>query len=211
MFIYLEQIIISYAEHMPLTIFAFVASFFEELIPPIPSPSIVITTGSLALIQDYTIYGLIVLAIVGSLGKTIGASAIYYLSDKAEDLLAGKIYKFIGVTHEKIESFGARLGKGSRDYIILIILRALPIIPSTIISIGSGLLKIDFKLFIISTFVGSIIRDFLYIYLGYIGTNLAISFIKNTANIESSIQIFVVLIVILSLGYLYDKRRKAKS
>jgi membrane protein DedA with SNARE-associated domain len=170
MFMHLEQILISYAGHIHLAIFTPVVSFIEEVIPPIPSPSVMIAAGSIAQVQDYLIYGLVLLALLGSLGKTLGASVVYYVADKMEDILSGKIAKFIGVTHEQIEFFGSHLGRGMRDYIILIILRALPVMPSSLISVGSGLLKVNFKLFVITTLIGSAIRDFIYIYLGYAGT-----------------------------------------
>lgn len=209
MFLHLEQILLSYAEHMHLTIFAPAVSFLEEIIPPIPSPSVMIATGSMASVQGYVFYSLFFLAFLGALGKTAGASVTYYVADKVEDLLSGKIARFLGVTHEQIEAFGARLGNGPRDYIILTVLRALPIMPSFLISVGSGLLKIRFRLFIISTFIGSFFRDFLYIYVGYIGTKVAISFLKETATtLETAIQILIVLAVILFFAYIYYRRGK---
>jgi membrane protein DedA with SNARE-associated domain len=209
MFIYLEQILLSWAGHIPLVIFAPVVSFIEEVIPPIPSPSVTIATGSIAQVQDYTMLGLVVLALLAAVGKTVGACIVYFISDKVEDLLSGKIANFIGITHEQIETFGSRLGKGWRDWLILTTLRALPIVPSVLVSVGGGLLKVRFRLFLITTFIGSVIRGFIYIYLGYIGTDLISSFVKSTTTIESIIQILVVLIIIVIIGYMYLKRRKA--
>jgi membrane protein DedA with SNARE-associated domain len=210
MFNHLEQIIISYAEHMPLEIFSPVVSFLEEIIPPIPSPSVMFATGSMALIQGYLLPGLIILALLGAVGKTLGASVAYFVADKVEDLLSVGISKFIGITHSQIESFGSRLGKGSRDYIILTVLRALPVVPSSLLSVGCGLLKVKFRLFLFSTFIGSIIRDFIYIYLGYAGTEVAVSFLKRTTNTESFVKIVVVFVVLIGLGFVYLKRKKAK-
>jgi membrane protein DedA with SNARE-associated domain len=207
MFDFLEKIIIPYSETIHLAIFAPVISFIEEVIPPIPSPSIMLATGYMAQIQGYLFYSLIILAILGALGKTGGAAVVYYIADKVEDLLSSKIAKFIGVTHEQIESLGKRLSKDKRDYVILTALRATPLVPSSLLSVGCGLLKVDFKLFMISTFFGSIIRDFIYIYLGYTGTRLAIHSFKNNANtIESIIQYLAVILIILFLGFLYYRR-----
>jgi uncharacterized membrane protein YdjX (TVP38/TMEM64 family) len=166
-----------------------------------------LATGYMAQIQGYLFYSLIILAILGALGKTGGAAVVYYIADKVEDLLSSKIAKFIGVTHEQIESLGKRLSKDKRDYVILTALRATPLVPSSLLSVGCGLLKVDFKLFMISTFFGSIIRDFIYIYLGYTGTRLAIHSFKNNANtIESIIQYLAVILIILFLGFLYYRR-----
>lgn len=201
-----------FAQHAHLAIFAPVVSFVEEIIPPIPSPSVMLATGSIALSQGYLLPGLIFLSVLGAIGKTCGASVAYYVSDKVEDILAGKISKFLGVTHEQIEAFGARLSRNWRDYVILTALRALPIVPSSLLSVGCGLLKINFKLFVFSTLIGSVIRDFIYIYLGYVGTKVAISVIRRTANTaEFYLQIVAVVGVILLLGYLYYRRQKGKK
>lgn len=210
MFAYLEQILISWANYVPLEIFAPVTSFFEEIIPPIPSPSISIITGSFSQLQGYSIYGVIGLVFLAAFGKTTGAVLVYFISDKIEDLFYGRIGKFIGITHEEIEDFGARLGKGWRDYIILTILRGLPIIPSTLVSVGGGILKINFRLFVVTTFIGSIIRGAIYIFIGYVGMTVLSSFVKSTTTIESIVQITVVLVIIVLLGYLYYKKRIKK-
>jgi len=212
MFSYLEHFLISYAAHVHLAIFAPIASFIEEIIPPIPSPSIVIATGSMAQVQGYLFYSLFFLALLAALGKTLGASVIYYVADRAEDILAGPISRFLGITHKQIESFGARLSKDWKDYIVLTVLRALPVVPSSLISVGSGLLKINFRLFIISTFIGSAIRDFIYIYLGYAGTKYLILFFKKTAtSIESNIQLAAIVIIVIFLGFLYYRRYQANK
>ena len=211
MFLQLEQILISLASHISLFIFAPLASFIEEAIPPIPSPAIMLITGFLASVQGYVFFSLIILCVLGTIGKTLGAWLVYFIIDKVEDILSNKFGKFIGVTHKEIEALGSHLGKGCRDYFILIILRALPVFPSTVISVGGGLLKIPLRLFLISTFVGSLIRNSIYIYLGYTGVTIAESFIKKTATVESFIQMGLVIALIIFLGYFYYRRFKAKS
>jgi len=209
MFSGLEHFLISSAGHIHLAIFAPAVSFIEEIIPPIPSPSVMIATGYIAQVQGYLFYSLIFLAVLGAIGKTLGASVVYYVVDQVEDLLSGKIAKFIGVTHEQIEAFGARLSKDWRDYIVLIVLRALPVVPSSLLSVGCGFLKVRFRLFVITTFIGSIIRDFIYIYLGYTGTRVAISLFKRTADTaEFYIQIIAVVVIVAIVGYLYYRRFK---
>lgn len=207
MFNFLEHIIISSATNMHLAIFAPAVSFIEEIIPPIPSPSVMIATGYMAQVQGYLFYSLIILAVLGAIGKTLGASVVYYVSDKVEDLLSGKIVKFIGVTHEQIESLGAKLSRNWKDYVVLTVLRALPVVPSSLLSVGCGLLKIRFRLFVVSTFFGSIVRDFIYIYIGYTGTKVVRRLFENTANTaESVLQLLAVIIIVLFLGYLYYRR-----
>jgi membrane protein DedA with SNARE-associated domain len=209
MFLYLEKILIAWAEHMHLAIFAPVVSFIEEIISPIPSPSVMIATGIMAKVQGYLFFSLIIFALLGAIGKTLGASVAYFVADKVEDLLSGKIAKFLGITHEQIENFGEKLSKSWKDYLLLTFLRALPIVPSSILSVGCGILKVKYKVFFISTLIGSVIRDFIYIYVGYVGTKVFISFTENTANgIESTIEIILALALVLVIAYFYLRRRK---
>jgi membrane protein DedA with SNARE-associated domain len=208
MFFQLEQVLNYLSTHMPLFVFTPLASLVEEAIPPIPSPSIMMISGFLASVQDYSLILIIGLCVFGSVGKTFGAWFVYFVSDKVEDVLTGRFGRFIGVSHEEIEAFGQRLGRGWRDYFILTFLRALPIVPSTILSVGGGLLKIPLRLYLISTLAGSLIRNALYIYLGYMGSALALSLVKKTTSTESFLQIAVVIIILIVLAYLYYRRRK---
>jgi membrane protein DedA with SNARE-associated domain len=210
MFLQIEQILISLASQTSLEFFALWTSFLEEIITPIPSPSISIMIGFLASVQTYTIWGLILLTVISAFGKTLGALAVYIIVDKVEDVLVGRIGKFIGVTHVEIENLGNKLSNNWKDYILLFVLRTIPIFPSTLISVGAGFLKIRLKLFLLTTFFGSIIRNFLYIYLGYFSIEMARLWIDK---IEFSKNIIYLLFGLSFTGliiYLLYRRTKNK-
>ena len=210
MFLQLEQILTSLASQTSLEFFALWTSFLEEIITPIPSPSISIMIGFLASVQTYTIFGLILLTVISAFGKTLGALSVYIIVDKVEDVLMGRIGKFIGVTHVEIENLGNKLSNDWKDYVILFVLRTIPIFPSTLISVGAGFLKIRLKLFLITTFFGSIIRNFLYIYLGYFSIEMARFWINK---IEFSKNIIYLLFGLFFIGliiYLLYRRTKNK-
>ena len=208
MFHQLEAWLISLAGSLPLELFAPLASFVEEVIAPIPSPAVMIITGSLAAVQERPFSALIILVILASFGKLLGALVIYFITDKAEDLLMNRFAKFFGVSHQDIETFGAKLGRGWRDYVGLTVLRALPIVPSSIVSIGCGVLKVPMKLFLVSTLVGTLIRDSIYIYFGFAGVELFQSFLDHSATIESVIELVVVVAIGLFLVWAWWHRRK---
>lgn len=193
---------------MPLELFAFFASVVEEIVAPIPSPVVMIVTGSLAYIQGKTFIYLFVLTLIGALGKLLGSTVVYFIADKVEDLFSGILEKFFKVTHEDIESFGKKFTGSYRDYFIMFLARALPIIPSSLVSIGSGVLKIPLKVFIISTLLGSLVRDFIYIYFGFAGISVLGDFIKHSESIESYIQIISLLAIFVVLIVVYLKRSK---
>lgn len=208
MFTRIEEILIASADLMPLEIFAFLSSFIEEVIAPIPSPAAMIATGSLASLQGRPFYNLFILCLLGAAGKLLGAIIVYFIADKVEDIFSGKLAKFFGVSHEDVESFGARLGKGWKQYLGLTFLRALPIMPSSLVSIGSGIIKVRWRVYIVSTFFGTIIRDFFYIYFGYAGITALGSILNKSATVESIIQTFAVVAIAALLGYAYYQRRK---
>jgi len=208
MFTYLESKLLSFADTLSIELFVFIASFIEEVVAPIPSPTVMVSAGSLAQIQDYALLGLIPLAVIGAAGKTLGALVVYGIADKAEDFVMERFGQFFNVTHEDVKHLGRRLGNGVKDYAIMIALRSFPLVPSVILSAGSGILKIPVRLFIVSTFVGTIIRDGIYLYAGYIGTTAFLSFIEQSDHVESyiGIALLVVLFGIL-LRYLYKKKK----
>ena len=208
MFSYLEEILLSFAQVMPLPAFAFVSSFVEELVAPIPSGPVMLVMGSLAQLQGYTLLALAGLTVAAAIGKLLGATVVYGIADKAEDVLSGRFAKFFGVTHAQIESFGAKLGNGWKDYVLLTVLRTLPFIPSVVISAGSGVLKIPLRLFIVSTLIGSLLRDAFFLYVGYIGLAGAEELFSGFEHAETAIEILVVIGVLALMGFGFYYRQK---
>ena len=77
--VYLENI----STKVPLEIFTFFGAMGEEIIAPIPSPLVMTLAGSIASSQNKTFVFLLWLALLGALGKTIGAYVIYVFFNKA--------------------------------------------------------------------------------------------------------------------------------
>lgn len=169
---WLQHLFTTYASMVPIEILVFIASFVEEVIPPIPAFPLTILAGSVAGIQGYTLVGLLLVAIVGALGKTIGAVIVYLATKRIENVVIEKYGKYLKITEADLTQFGARLGNGKMDYFILTTLRAIPIIPSVLTTVGSAIIHVPLHLYTICTFIGTIIRYSLYLYAGYIGNNV---------------------------------------
>ena len=211
MFTLFETKLFSLAHMVPLEGFVLVASIVEEIVAPIPSSALMFFAGSVAKLNNYSVWDLMVLSILGAIGKTIGAHVVYVIVDRTEDVLLGKWGKHLGVQHEDIEKLGTKLTGGIRDYIVLIGLRATPIIPSVILSVGGGLLKIPRKLFLISTFVGTIFRDGLYLVAGFFGIGILQHIIDRANKIEHYIEIGFGIIIVAGLGYYFRKKINSKK
>ncbi len=210
MFDALEAQLTTLIHTLPLEVFVFIASFIEEVIAPIPSLTVMVLSGSFAAIQDYSLAALFMLAIFGALGKTIGAVIVYFIADRLEDVIVARFGKFFGITSLEIESFGKKLTGEMRDYLILTGIRAFPFIPSSVVSVGCGLLKIPRRLFIVTTFLGTIIRDGIYLYFGYAGTAALGYFIQISDHMESWITLIAIL-GFLALCLLYYRRAQARK
>ncbi len=165
--------IITWLENLSQTInlqlFVVIGSFLEEIIAPIPSPFVMTTTAALAQAQNYVFLQLAVVILVASAAKTVSSFLIYLAADKLEDVVVGKFGKYIGVSHKLIEQIGGFLTGTWVDDFLMVLARALPFIPTSLVSVGAGVIKYSKKSFIITTFLGVIIRNSFYLWVGYVG------------------------------------------
>ena len=204
----LEQL----AEHVPVEIFAFLGSFIEELIAPVPSPVVMTLAGSMVEAQGMSFWYLFVVAVIAAAGKTIAAIILYLLADKTEDVVLGKLGRYVGITHAQVEKVGARFTGTPKDYLTLFLIRATPIIPSAPISLICGLISIPKKVFIVCTYFGTIVRDFVYLYIGFTGLGAAAEITEGIEGASSIITIVLGVVGLAVFGWiLYKKYGKPKS
>ena len=194
---------------LPLEVYAFLASFLEEVIAPIPSSAVLLSIGSIASVQDYETGGLIPLLLISTVGKTLGAILIYYCAHRFGAVLITKYGKFFGVSAAALANFATRLENSRYIYVTITLLRALPIVPSALLSIGCGILKIDFRLFVVATIIGTLIRDALFIYVGFKGTDWLRILTQESSHLVSTIQ--TTSLVLLVSGVLYVLYRKTRN
>ena len=130
----LIELIVNFAHTVPLEVFAFVGSVIEELVAPIPSPMIMTLAGSIAKAQNHHFMFLLWIALFASLAKTAMGYLYYILGDKSEDIVLKRYGKYIGVSHKEVESIGRHFNGTLKDDIIIFLLRAIPVLPTSIIS-----------------------------------------------------------------------------
>ncbi len=190
---FLEQL----AEHVPVELFAFFGSLIEELIAPIPSPVVMTLSGTMVASNGSPFLYLLVIAVIAAIGKTIGAIILFVVADKTEDVVLSRAGKYVGITHKQVEQIGARFKGAPRDYVTLLIIRSTPIIPSAPISLICGLVGLPKKLFIICTFFGTIVRDFVYLYIGFTGASAAAEI---THGIEGASSVVTIILGLIGVG-----------
>jgi len=181
---------------LPLNWLVLIGSFLEELIAPIPSPFVMTTAALSGLQLNYTFLDFLVLATIGAVGKTAASLIIYVMADKIEDLLATKIGRMSGVSHAQIEHLGKLLNYGWWDDIVLFLLRSTPFVPSFLISVGAGVLKVNLTTYIFATFLGSIVRNGIFLLIGIYGIEQAMVLWRS-----NSWLLFVLFIIGLIAGF----------
>lgn len=196
------------SQTIPLPLFVTIGSAIEEIIAPIPSPLVMTLAGSLSASATQTHWlPLLSLAILGSLAKTLASYLVYLVSDKAEDIVLGKWGKFLGVSHKEVEKIGTQLSGGWKDDLIMLALRAVPIIPTAPVSIIAGVLKINLRTFFWSTAVGYTFRNYFYLYLGATSIGALESLNDGLATFEKLGYLVIFLMLLLLALYFYKQRR----
>lgn len=197
----------TFSQTVPLPIFVSVGAAIEEIIAPIPSPLVMTLAGSLSASAGSHWLTLMYLALIGSVAKTAASYVVYVVSDKAEDLVLGKFGKFLGVSHKEVERLGSQLSGGWKDDLVMLALRAVPVIPTAPVSIISGLLKIKLSTFFWTTLVGYAIRNYFYLYLGATSTHALESLNEGLGSVEK-IGYLIIFVLLLALTIFFYKQRQ---
>jgi membrane protein DedA with SNARE-associated domain len=207
----IEQLVKYWAFHMPLELFVLVGSFLEEVISPIPSALIMGTAGSLALMRGDPLEYLLLLALIGNVGKTLGAWVYYVIGDKLEDIFMPRATKWFGVHHEDLQSIGQRfVGHHWKDGGVLFLLRILPPFPTTPVSLVAGIIKMDIRVFLIATYAGNFFKDLLYLYIGYAGLAKIHTLWRQIDEMKIIVDIALVLALCILLFILYTERGRGQ-
>lgn len=205
MFDQIEVFLQSFAAAVPVWLFVFIGSILEEIIAPIPSPFVMTTAGSLLAAQGSAYSAILVIALIAAVGKTIGCIFFYILADKAEDVVLKRWGKYLGFSHTQVESIGKHFDGSIKDDLIIILLRALPVMPSTPVSLAAGFLKINIYTYTRATFIGNFFRAIIFLYIGYEGLH---TLTQGIDSLESVIKILIVIGLAALVGFVYYKRGK---
>lgn len=205
--VWVESWLMNFSEMVSVELFVVVGGFVEEILAPIPSPLVLGSAGSMVEVAGLGIWYLIWIAVLASLAKLLAALILYFVVDKFEDVFMGRFGGFFGVTHEEIESLGAKLGENPYlNFGLLFGLRSLPVMSSAVVSVMAGFVKVDLKIYALATFLGNIIRNLFFLGVGYYGLETAGGLMAGMSSVESILKFAVVIGIVLV--FLYFKFRK---
>lgn len=188
----------------------FLGSVIEETFSPIPSFLVLVPAGAAMLTQGQAWWYMIVLAIIASAGRAIGALVVYFLADKIEDLLFRKRRTLFGVSHAQLERAGKTIAAKRRTSLWswLFTVNAVPIFPTTPVLLTAGFIKIPLKLFLSATFCGSIFNALFYLFIGYFG--LSTTWLLDSIGVGSNILFVSCLVAAAIWFWLRHKRGKPR-
>lgn len=176
----------------------------ETIIVPIPSPIILMSAGAILIYPNniFTIiFSALLISIIAGLTQTIASLVVYgpgYLIGKP---FIDKFERYHGISWKEINDFNKRFENAKSQGIIIFLLRAIPIVPLSVISGVCGIIKIDYKKYLIWTFLGTIPRNFILALSGFYFINTYIELASQFDNIESLITITIILLIILAIVF----------
>lgn len=170
------QWLLTLANQVPLEIFVFVGTFIEEVIAPIPTPIILGTAGYLARESIFPLGYILLLALVGATAKVLASYLFYILGQKSGEVFIARWGKFFGVSLDDHTALSRKLNRGVWDDVFLVGIRVLPIIPTFVVSLACGAMRIKIRTFLWTTFVGNLIRNIIILCAGAYATSYMQSF-----------------------------------
>ena len=151
----------------------FIAALIETIIPPIPTMAVFPTAGFLASQNNFELYQVILLGIIGGLGASIGSTVIYLIALKLGRVALLKYLRYVKVSEKKltrVENWFQKYGDKA-----VLFGRMIPVFRE-MVSIPAGLLKMKFAKFLTYTILGSCGWSITLILIGYYFGNAALEF-----------------------------------
>lgn len=191
---------------VPLEVFVFIGTIIDEIISPIPAFIVLIPAGIAAHMQEHNLTYLLVLGIISAVARMIAGYVLYLLADKLEDILFANNRKLFGTSHKEVEAIGKKLGKykARRSWTALFLMHALPVFPGTLLSLGSGFIRLKPAIFLTATLAGSFVSALFFLYLGYAGVQTA----TLLAKLDTISQIITVILLAILITWLVIRHKR---
>lgn len=195
--------------HGPLTVF--IGVIIESVIVPIPSPLIIMGAGAILIDPAYsptTAVGPIIMKIVlpGAVASTLGAYFTFLLAYWGGKPMIDKLHGLLGFGWDDVLSMEKRLL--GRVNLMIFLLRALPIVPLSLISAAAGVLRLPPLKFGIWTLLGSLPRCLILGWLGFLMRDTYKGFAEHLNKAETLVS---ALIVIGAVSFILWLRRRMRQ
>lgn len=141
----------------------FMGSILEEIIPPIPSTLTQLTYGAIlfkgtVISITFFIKVIIMIGIPAAVGVLVGSLPFYAGAFFLGKPFIDRFGKWLGVSWSAVEELDKKFKKNKWDDVVFTGLRATPILPSIVLAVGAGVLRLPIRTYIIGTLIGTFIR-----------------------------------------------------
>jgi membrane protein DedA with SNARE-associated domain len=177
----------------------------ETIIVPLPSPLIIMTAGFILIPHGTTaqiILAALWISVIAGIAQTFGSYLLYGIGYYGGKPIIQRYEKLHGVSWKDIQQFEKKF-KGKNENFMIFFLRALPIMPLSVISGLAGIMKTDFKRYSIMTFLGTVPRNLILALCGFFFSGFYELIAKRIDNAET---IMTVLVVLLICAYVIGKK-----
>lgn len=186
----------------------FLAGVLEEVVVPIPSALTMMAAGFFFLGgQPVTSSTLIILfahvAIPLTLGLTIGSLFTYWLAHRFGRPAVERFGHYARISWADIERLERRLEKNKSQSVTIFSLRVFPLLPSVVINVFCGLIRLPLWRYCLLTFGGVVIRSYIVALIGWQLGSVYHSYASYFERIE-----FAGLVVALVFLIVFYVRRK---
>lgn len=191
----------------------FAGVIIESIIVPIPSPLVIMGAGFILISPELSFTGamipiLLLIVLPGSVGSTLGAYIGYGIGFLGGKPLVDRWRGFLGLNWQEVDALQRRL-RGGQIKASIFFLRAVPIIPLSLISVAAGFLRLEPLTFTLWTFYGSIPRCLLLAYLGWGLGETYHRLAHGIDRVETFVSLFLLLTIIAGIVWFRGRVRKS--
>lgn len=186
----------------------------EQVVVPIPSPLVPMAAGFLFVSPALEFWPAIKeiflkAALPFAIGSTIGSTMVYAVAWYGGKWLIDKFSKWFSFKWEDVEKFQKRYFHGRKtDELLIFLFRAIPLIPSVLVSAACGAIRIKPPDFYFFTFLGLLIRG---IILGFVGWQSGEALFKVSEGLDKWEMVFsVIIVLVMTAGLVLAYRGRKK-
>ncbi|HRY29824.1 MAG TPA: VTT domain-containing protein, partial [Elusimicrobiota bacterium] len=143
----------------------------------------------------------------GTVASTMGAALCYYIALWGGKVFVERFHGYLGFSWGDIERMSHRM-RTSGVAATIFFMRALPIVPLSLVSMVCGVADVPSRTFLVWTVLGTIPRCYILGILGWQLGSSAMAWARGVNRFESVISLTIVLAVFGGIFYLRRRLRK---
>lgn len=176
-----------------------IGALIEEIFVPIPSPLIPMAAGSIILepystIEAAALNAFFIIALPASIASVVSSYFVYAIAYYGGKPVIQRYGKYLDLEWEEVKQLERHFG-GDREKYLVMVFRAIPIVPLSLISGAAGLFQMEWKKYGIWSFYGMLPRNFSLAMLGWYFTDDLIGLAGRISTVSRLVAVTAVVIV----------------